>query len=267
MAINIATELKGFHREFEKLSYMRDAAEVLDTFLEWMAWGFCADNSLSWESGKRFSENERKQFPALFHEFLQVMNKRIAGDGDWYDLFGTYYEAYVAGKSCRDRRGQFFTPPHICDLNVAIIAPEQETGQNVSDPCSGSGRFLLALHAKAPGNFMYAEDIDRTCCMMTVCNFLTHGVVGEVIWHDSLMPDSWFGGWYVNRNLNNPFHMHYGRPHVETLQKEESVVMQHWEARKKKKEAERNLPTNHVLQNVLLENDMFTSKTMQLTLF
>jgi type I restriction enzyme M protein len=263
MAINIIPpELREFHREFEKLSYMHDTADVLDTFLEWIAWGFCADNSLSWESGKRFKENERKQFVTLFQEYVKVMNKRITGDGDWYDMFGMYYEAYIAGKSRRDSRGQFFTPPHICDLNVKIAAPEPITGQTISDPCCGSGRFLLAFHAHAPGNSMYAEDIDRTCCMMTVCNFLTHGVVGEVVWHDSLNPNSWFAGWRINRNLNNRLHQHHGCPHVETLQNEDSFVYQHWETRKK--EVENKLPVRHVFQ---LEDDLFSLKPKQLSLF
>ena len=244
MTVNIPTELRDFHKEFEKLSYTRDAAEVLDSFLEWMMWGFCADNSLSWESGKRFSEKERKQFWTLYREYVKIMNKRIAGDGDWYDLFGTYYEAYIAGKSRRDSRGQFFTPSPVCDFKVKIVASERATGQTVSDPCSGSGRYLLAFHAHAPGNFMFAEDIDRTCCLMTVCNFLTHGAVGEVVWHNSLDPGSWFGGWLVNRNLNNPLHKYYGCPHVETLQKEHSFIFQHWEAQKK--EAERKLPAKCV---------------------
>ena len=152
MAVNIPTELREFHKEFEKLSYMHDAADVLDTFLEWIMWGFCADNSLTWESGKRFRENERKQFVTLFREYVKVMNRRIAGDGEWYDLFGTYYEAYIAGKSRRDSRGQFFTPPPVCDFNVKVVATGRETEKTVSDPCSGSGRFLLAFHAHAPGN-------------------------------------------------------------------------------------------------------------------
>jgi len=109
---------------------------------------------------------------------------------------------------------------------------------------------------------MFAEDVDRTCCMMSVCNFLMHGVVGEVVWHNSLDPGSWFSGWRVNRNLNNPLHRHYGCPHVETLQKEDSFVFQHWEARKK--EVEKNLPNSDVFN---IEGNMFSTNIMELTLF
>ena len=68
----------------------------------------------------------------------------------------------------------------------------------MGDPTCGSGRLLLAYHAHNPGNYLVGEDISRTCCMMTVCNMLMHGCVGEVIHHDSLVPDSFLDGWYVN---------------------------------------------------------------------
>ena len=38
-------------------------------------------------------------------------------------------------------------------------------------------------------------------CMMTVCNMLVHGCVGEVICHDSLQPKAFTDGWKVNQAL------------------------------------------------------------------
>lgn len=37
--------------------------------------------------------------------------------------------------------------------------------------------------------------------MMTVCNMLVHGCVGEVICHDSLQPKAFTDGWKVNQAL------------------------------------------------------------------
>ena len=249
MAIIIPPEIKNFHKVFEPLCYMHDAADVFDTFLEWLIAGWNADDTLKWESGKRYKEKERRQFYTLFEELVKVLNVKIRKDGQWYDLFGTYYESFVAGKSRRDSRGQFFTPSHICDFKAKIVgAEDKETGLRVSDPCSGSGRLLLAFHAHAPGNFLYASDIDRTCCMMTVCNFLMHGGVGEVVWHNSLLPNSWNYGWRVNANLNNPFHKYYGIPHVETLQQENSLVFKHWQQKIAEAEIEKpKLPTQLTL--------------------
>ena len=59
----------------------------------------------------------------------------------------------------------------------------------MNDPTCGSGRLLLAYHVRNLGNYLVAEDISRTCCLMTVCNMLIHGCVGEVIQHDSLLPE------------------------------------------------------------------------------
>lgn len=75
------------------------------------------------------------------------------------------------------------------------------TGQRMGDPTCGSGRLLLAYHARNPENYLIGEDINRTCCLMTVCNMLIHGCVGEVICHDSLNPGNFVDGWKVNPML------------------------------------------------------------------
>ena len=98
--------------------------------------------------------------------------------------------------------GQFFTPVSICELMVLCTRTEKgATGKCISDPTCGSGRLLLAYQVHFPGNYLVGEDISRTCCMMTVCNMLIHGCVGEVICHDSLMADKFTDGWKVNPTL------------------------------------------------------------------
>ena len=52
--------------------------------------------------------------------------------------------------------------------------------------------------------------------MMTVCNMLIHGCVGEVICHDSLMPDKFTDGWKVNPTLQFS-----GLPSIRRISKEE----------------------------------------------
>jgi type I restriction enzyme M protein len=62
---------------------------------------------------------------------------------------------------------------------------------------------------------MVAEDIDYSCVLMCLINFLVHGVVGEVIWHDTLTQD-FFGAWKVNETLNT-----MGFPSIRSLPEEE----------------------------------------------
>lgn len=261
--IHIPSELKEFHKVFDKFGYYKhDVADTFDKFLEWMMWGFCADGSLIWEP-KGYDEEERKLFFELFKAYVKVMQREVFDDS-WFDLFGTYYEAYIASKSRRDTKGQFFTPPHLCDLMAQLNdSDEKITGKKVSDPTCGSGRTLLAWHVLNPGNYLCAEDIDRTCCMMTVCNFLMHGGVGEVIWHNALDPDSWYYGWRVNEGLNNPFHKHYGVPHVISIDKEQSFVWQYWQNRKEEVAKEREQETTEKEEKKKPKKDYGT----QLSLF
>ena len=50
---------------------------------------------------------------------------------------------YVAGKLARTgRRGEFYTPPHVVRLMVALVAPRP--GDIVCSPVSGNGNFLVA---------------------------------------------------------------------------------------------------------------------------
>lgn len=111
---------------------------------------------------------------------------------------------------------------------------EPKTGLRISDPTCGSGRNLLSHHAENPGNFYFGEDIDRTCCLMTVCNFIIHGCVGEVVWHNSLDPESYYCGWSVNPWLNRT-----GIPGVIEISKEKSYIWQSWQQRKLQNEAKK----------------------------
>lgn len=160
MALNIPNEFRGFQGIFEGLCRVNDAADVFDTLLEWIMWGFCSDSSLNWDCAKKYREEERKLFPELFKEIVLVMDKMVVSEDDWYDPFGTFYETYIAAKSRRDARGQFFTPSSVCTMMAKMNLPVGEKGNVglnalVGDPTCGSGRTLLAFHSnKGAGNYL-----------------------------------------------------------------------------------------------------------------
>ena len=123
----------------------------------------------------------------------------------------------LVSKSAQQSQGQFFTPVHICDLMVLCTQTEEKkTGQRMGDPTCGSGRLLLAYHVRHLGNYLVAEDVNRTCCLMTVCNMLVHGCIGEVIHHDSLFPENFMDGWMVNHTLTQT-----GIPSIRRMSEEE----------------------------------------------
>jgi len=226
--------INDFDKAFQQLTYMHNASDIFDHFLEYIILGWCADGSEVWQHKDRYTQDETKKFFELFQVYVQVMDGEVF-DGSWYDLFGTYYEMFIVNSFKQKNRAQFFTPPHMCDMMAILNGCQAAKSKNalIGDPACGSGRCLLAFFAGGgQGNYYAAEDLDRTCCLMTVVNFLMHGVDGEVIWHNSLDPDTYYYGWRVNRNLNNPFHRHFGIPHVQKLEKENSAVWQSWQAKK-----------------------------------
>ena len=142
--------------------------------------------------------------------------QRELQSGEWFDASGGLVMA-ISSKSGRQVSGQFFTPPHSCGLMVLCTdTREKTTGKRINDPTCGSGRLLLAYHVRHPGNYLVAEDISRTCCLMTVCNMLVHGCIGEVIHHDSLCPENFMDGWMVNHTLTQT-----GIPSIRRMSEEE----------------------------------------------
>ncbi|MFV0470091.1 MAG: N-6 DNA methylase [Dysgonomonas sp.] len=217
--------IEGFEKVFREVSGHNDILDTLQDFLEWTiaAWSHTIKHK------KQYTQQDMENFSLLNREWVLLMNDMLNSKYEWFDAFGQLYESN-ASKSRRDTKGQFFTPESVVNLQVEIIGtlnPEKKGGA-VSDPACGSGRYSIAHHAYTKGGYYYVnEDIDYLCCLMTVMNMLIHGAVGEVIWHDALDPDSFFGAWAVNHDLNKK-----GVPHIEELKYEDSFL---WEVRENRR--------------------------------
>lgn len=240
-------------RELEKLinsfTYQHglDVSQVFNDFLTYIIHYF-TPNAKPLESWK-YKKEQTTVFWEMLREWIKVMEKQLICN-EWYDAFGDLYMTCVASKMKQQGTGQFFTPDGLCDMMADINTGKKLTGKLVGDPACGSGRTLLAWHVKNIGNYLCAEDIDRTCCMMTVCNFIIHGCVGEVIWHNSLDPGSFYSGWKVNERLNKSPFSPIPLITVREIIKEESVVLRIWENKKLENEAKRNTPNPVTDENV-----------------
>lgn len=198
-----------------------DISQVFDHFLQYIVWAHTLPEYGKRIGGWPYKPEDGKEMYDIYVGLIKEMQSHLMHH-EWYDIFGEIYESLIAAKGRRSSNGQFFTPMSICDLMRGISVTEgKPVGKRVNDPTCGSGRNLLSFHAKHIGNYMAGEDIDRTCCLMTVCNFILHGVNGEVIWHNTLIPDDFKGGWRVNQYLNNPLSKYSGVPHVRPIDKEE----------------------------------------------
>lgn len=203
-----------------------DISQVFNDFLTYIIHYF-TPNAKPLDSWK-YNKEQTAVFWDMFCEWIKVMEKQLIHN-EWYDAFGDLYMSCVANKMKQQGTGQFFTPAEICDLMAEITISEKVTGKYVNDPACGSGRTLLAWHVRNIGNYLCAEDIDRTCCLMTVCNFIIHGCVGEVICHDSLDPSSFYAGWKINERLNKSPFSPIPLITAREITKEESVTWRIWD--------------------------------------
>lgn len=197
----VPKEIRPLAKRILDFSYAHgyDCMNVFSDFLTYIIHGFSpgAPPLKSW----RYKRQQNVAFMEMTAEWIRLMHDRLKDDESWYDAFGDLYMAFSSKKG-KQAQGQFFTPVHICDLMVLCTGTEEKnSGKRINDPTCGSGRLLLAYHVRNLGNYLVGEDINHTCCLMTVCNMLVHGCVGEVIHHDSLCPDRFINGWYVNPSL------------------------------------------------------------------
>jgi type I restriction enzyme M protein len=208
------SEFKEFYNLMQRLTPRYGAAIVFDDFLDYVIASFSIDQSVTWE--KSYNKSEMQVFWLMYLEFIKVMDQKCITNQDWFDFPGLYYEAEISSKSGRQGAGQFFTPPSICDLMTATNTATKKKGLLVNDPSCGSGRCLMSFHVQNLGNYYVAQDIDRTCAKMTICNFLVHGLQADVIWGNTLTME-YFDAWKVNEVL----HVNSGVPHVRRFNSQE----------------------------------------------
>jgi len=112
-------ELRQLEKMLTDFTYHNgyEISNVFDNWLEFIIWSWSLDGKPI--EGWRYKKEENKFFYDLLCEWIKVMEKQLVIK-EWYDLFGTLYESIVASKSRRDSKGQFFTPPSLCDLMVQL---------------------------------------------------------------------------------------------------------------------------------------------------
>lgn len=123
---------------------------------------------------------------------------------DPHDYLGDLYMQINANSKCK---GQYFTPPHICDMAAEMIigggddfekAVRERGFYGVSDSCCGSGAMAMGV-IKVLGNrgiedmsgntLFILQDIDITCVRMAYINMCLLGVSARITWGNSLIDD------------------------------------------------------------------------------
>lgn len=200
---------------FEKYHHKYEPYSLFERFLEYVIACF---NESTAPLERPYDKEEGTACMELLNEWVLTMQDLLQSN-EWYDLLGDVYMNYLSGTMKKKWTGQYFTPMNICTFMSKIVEPGEQCGELIMDNACGSGRMLLAGHVVHPGNYCCAQDLDRICCLMTVCNFIIHGVRGEVVWGDGLDPLDFRQGWKTNGMLNV-----IGIPTVRSIDKMESIL-------------------------------------------
>lgn len=172
-----------------------DVRNVFRDLLRYIIHGFSLPDTPSL-SDWRYTKEQTRAYNDMYVAWIQIMKKQIARQG-YYDAFGDLYMA-LTSKRDQQQSGQFFTPTNISDMCQKMLMGIEKKINTIYDPAAGSGRMLIASKADNPRSYLAAWDIDYTCCLMCVCNFLMNSCVGEVVCIDSLRMDNFRGAWLVN---------------------------------------------------------------------
>lgn len=146
--INYERELKGKEvfkvEEFEKREsvYEKDIRPNLkgtNKDLPYMQFMFLNTKD-NFKNDHLFEENEIiKVRETSFKSILKLLEKYNLSDTS-DDVKGIAFEQFL-GRTFRGELGQFFTPRTIVNFMTEVLDPQE--GENICDPCCGSGGFLI----------------------------------------------------------------------------------------------------------------------------
>jgi type I restriction enzyme M protein len=186
---DVPKELKKFNSLFFDFQYKHDLNRVFDDLLTVIicAMGRGTQEPLYLETIKKYDRKELDIFCKLFAELTVIYQNNLLLN-DWCDPLGDYYECLI-GNYKKSNFGQYFTPKSICQMMASFVIEKDNFGQTINEPCSGSGRMVLAANQVTKGNYYVCEDLDPMCCKMTAINLCFHEIRGEVHCHDTLKMD------------------------------------------------------------------------------
>lgn len=133
-------------------------------------------------------------FPELLARLI------LMAENGFSDHLGSLYMALeIANKA----HAQYFTPYQVSHLMASLALSKAEIEAKIAEnglitlhePASGAGGMVVAM-AHVLHNMGYepsrhmrvdAQDIDRTCCLMTYLNCYLHQIPCQVIWGNSII--------------------------------------------------------------------------------
>ncbi len=150
-----------------------------------------ANEALYMETIKPYEREDLDIFAAA----LGILQLNVLDD-PYSDLLGEFFMQHIT----KGQNGQYFTPPHICELMAEMQCGNlEDEGNRILDPACGSARMLLSAAKINHRNYFFGADNSNSCAKMATLNFFLNGLNGEVAWMNSLTME-WYGGWKINSN-------------------------------------------------------------------
>ena len=128
-----------------------------------------------------------------------ISDARFTGHGDRpaRDVLGEVYEYFLDkfAKAEGKRGGEFYTPPSVVKLLVAVLEP---FSGRVYDPCCGSGgmfvqaeKFVTAHRGKRDDIAVYGQESNERTWRLAKMNLAIHGIHGDLgpRWSDTFRED------------------------------------------------------------------------------
>jgi type I restriction enzyme M protein len=190
----------GFEKALQKIAYKHTISNVFDDFLQMTVCAFsigCMEDEYK-KIASRYDKDELQLFSEALAEMTNEYHKGVVCNG-WCDVLGTTFENVNSSKQASNS-GQFFTPETVCNLMSKLTHDDTFIPENVADCACGSGRNLLAHRALRDEHrtqtFYHAYDLDKRCVLMSVINYVMHGMHGVVIHMDALTLEV-YGGYRI----------------------------------------------------------------------
>ena len=157
---------------------------------------------------QKYTKSEQEQLAEAFAELVLALQHEQSIHGPT-DILGQVFHALELHSKYK---GQFFTPPHICEFMGMItldgdnwaMTIEKKGYITVCEPCIGSGGMALGA-AKAMANrklnyqtqmLVTGIDIDIKCVQMAYLQLSLMGIPAVIVHGNSLTNEEW-SRWYT----------------------------------------------------------------------
>jgi len=129
------------------------------------------------------------QLASLFGAAVQHMEQDPCDE--LRDLLGDLFQGAVT----YGENGQYLTPPPVArmmaKMTISDFEPPTDRTPTVCDPCSGSGRMLLAVAEESRRFEFVGVDVDLRCTRMTAINLALRNLYGYAVHANSLTLESY----------------------------------------------------------------------------